>query len=117
MAGDASLSFTIESCVCGYHIYQDIWNSCAEETLSCTREGGNANDIFTVAVQKDGEAVGHVPRHISCICNLFIHRGGFLSCSVIGVRRYSSDLPQGGLEVPCCYTFSGTKGLIVKARD
>ena len=69
------------------------------------------------AVQKDAEAVGHVPRHISFICNLFIHRSGLLSCSVTGTRRYSSDLPQGGLEVPCYYMYSGTKDLIVKARD
>ena len=116
MAGNASLSFTIESCVLGYHIYQDIWNSHVGETLSFTRERGNTNDIFAVAVQKDAEAVGHVPRHISCICNLFICRGGLLSCSVTGATRYSSDLPQGRLEVPCYYMFSGIKD-IVKARD
>ena len=62
------------------------------ETLSYARERGNRNDIFAVAVKKDAEAVGHVPRHISCICNLFIRRGGLLSCSVTGARRYSSDL-------------------------
>ena len=73
--------------------------------------------IFAVAVQKDAEAVGHVPRHISCICNLFIHRSGLLSCSVTGARRYFSDLPQGWLKVPCYYTFFGTKDFIVKARD
>ena len=101
----------------GYHIYQDIWNSHVGETLSCVRERGNTNDIFAVAVQKDAKAVGHVPRHISCSCNLFICRGGLLSCSVTGTRQYSSDLPQGGLEVPCYYMFSGIKDLIVKARD
>ena len=26
-------------------------------------------------------------------------------CVVTGLRQYSVDLPQGGLEVPCCYTF------------
>ena len=117
VAGNASLSFTIESCVHGYQIYQDIWNSHVGETLSCVRERGNMNDIFAVAVQKDAKAVGHVPRHISCSCNLFIRRGGLLSCSVTGTRQYSSDLPQGGLEVPCYYMFSGIKDLIVKARD
>ncbi len=28
-------------------------------------------------------------------------------CQVTGCRRYSSDLVQGGLEIPCTYTFSG----------
>ena len=66
-------------------------------------------NIFAVAVQKDAEAVGHVPRHISCICNLFIRKGGLLSCSVTGVRRYSSDLPQGGLEVLAITRFQEPK--------
>ena len=30
---------------------------------------------------------------------------GFIKCTVTGHRCYSSDLPQGGLEVPCKLTF------------
>jgi len=26
-------------------------------------------------------------------------------CVVTGLRQYLMDLPQGGLEIPCCYTF------------
>ena len=37
--------------------------------------------------------------------SIFIRRGGFIVCVVTGLRQYSADLPQGGLEVPCCYTF------------
>ena len=29
-------------------------------------------------------------------------------CQVTGKRRYSSDLVQGGVEIPCTLTFSGT---------
>ena len=55
----------------------------------------------------DGEekTVGHVPRKISAICLLFIHRGGTINSRVDGHRRYSADLPQGGLEIPCILTF------------
>ena len=49
--------------------------------------------------------VGHVPRLISMVCSVFIHQGGFIVCVVTGPRQYPADLPQGGLEVPCCYTF------------
>ena len=31
--------------------------------------------------------------------------GEDLLCVVTGPRQYSADLPQGGLEVPCYYTF------------
>ena len=44
--------------------------------------------------------VGHVPRFISSICCMFLHKGGAISCVVTGSRRYSADLPQRGLEVP-----------------
>ena len=35
--------------------------------------------------------------------------GGNISFIVNGRRQYSSDLPQGGLEVPCCLIFEGNK--------
>ena len=33
-----------------------------------------------------------------------------------GPRRYSRDLPQGGLELPCIYRFSGPNDLTQKAQ-
>ena len=51
------------------------------------------------------KTVGHVPRKISAICSIFIRRGGSILCIVKGSRRYSSDLPQGGLEIPCTLEF------------
>ena len=54
-----------------------------------------------MAVLKDGTIVGHNPRKISRICLLFLARGGAIVCTPTGGRRYSSDLPQGGLEIPC----------------
>ena len=38
----------------------------------------------------------------------------FLSCS--GGRRYSRDLPQGGLEIPCVLTFTGSSPLVDKTE-
>ena len=66
---------------------------------------GNVHDTFAVSVKKDGIIVGHCPRKISSICSIFIRRGGSITCQVNGNRRYSQDLPQGGLEVPCILTF------------
>ena len=109
-------TFILDSCVRGYHVYKDLWNATPGETLTCIRERGNRNDVFAVAVQSDGNIVGHVPRHISCISTLFIRRGGVLNCLVTGTRRYSSNLLQGGMEIPCQYIFSGNKDVIEKIR-
>jgi len=77
--------------------------------LQCEREVGNSHDPMSVAVKKliDGEntIVGHVPRRISPLCSVFIRRGGSITCIVDGPRRYSADLPQGGLELPCKLIF------------
>ena len=43
---------------------------------------------------------------MSTICSSFIHREGSIVCTVTGPRQYSTDLPQGGLEVPCILTFT-----------
>ena len=51
--------------------------------------------------------VGHLPRKISRICTLFIRRGGAIHCRVTGRRKYSTDLPQGGVDIPCLLLFEG----------
>ena len=53
--------------------------------------------------------VGHVPRRISAICSLFIRRGGRILCTVSGSRRYSADLPQGGVAIPMKLIFTATR--------
>ena len=45
--------FTVESCVRGYHVYQERWTAVIGEVLSCRREPGNASDPIAVAVMKE----------------------------------------------------------------
>ena len=98
--------FTVSAMIRGYHVYKEVWNAEVNEELRCEREVGNRSDTFAVAVKKGTVMVGHVPRTISSICSIFIRRGYNIKCRVMGTRRYSSDLPQGGLELPCILTFS-----------
>ena len=87
-------------------IYQSIWDAAIDgENLECFREVGNIHDPAPVASREDGSVVGHLPRALSAVCSSFICRGGLMLCRVSGSRRYSADLPQGGLEVPCVLTF------------
>ena len=60
--------------------------------------------------------VGHLPEKISSTCSLFIRKGGTIDCKVTDLnRKYSRDLPQGGLEIPCVLMLQGTKDLVDKA--
>ena len=40
------VTFILDSCVRGYHVYKDLWNVTPGETLTCIRERGNRNDVF-----------------------------------------------------------------------
>ena len=39
--------------------------------------------------------IGHLPRKLLGVCSLFLRRGGVISCTVTGGRRYSGDLHSG----------------------
>ena len=51
----------MESCVKGYHIYQELWEAVIGEELQCQRERDNPADIYAVAVRKGRTVVGHLP--------------------------------------------------------
>ena len=108
--GSSSGCFTREVMVRGYHIYNSIWEAYIGEELSCQRDEDNRHDPYAVSVMKSATIVGHLPRKVSTLCSLFIRRGGTIYCQITGRRRtrYSADLPQGGLEVPCRLRFQGS---------
>ena len=94
MESSAKSTTTLSSCVRGHHIYKDVWDPVVGEKLDCRRECGNVQDRYAVAVvrthvgpkhkrrrRKTENAVitvGHLPRKISCVCSLFLRRGGTL---------------------------------------
>ena len=92
----------MESCIRGFHVYQDIWTPATGERLACQAEDSNSFDPYAVAIRRDADVIGHVPHKISAACSLFVRRGGTLTCIIIDCRRqYSADLSQGGLQIPC----------------
>ena len=89
-------------CVRGYHVYKSFWNPSIGETLLTKCEFGNSHDPYAVVVvTSDNIIVGHLPRNISTLCHIFLRRSGNILVEITGKRRFSADLPQGGLEVPC----------------
>ena len=77
----------MESCICGYHVYKNLWDASIGEDILCEREPLNDADRYAVAVLKDDTVVGHIPRKISRICSLFLLRGGAIVCMPTGGRR------------------------------
>ena len=71
---------------------------------------------YAIAVLKDDMIIGHILKKISRICSLFITRGGTIVCTPIGGSRYSEDLPQGGLEIPCKLVFIGEQNEVERLR-
>ena len=91
----------LHCCVRGYHMFKGIWTAAIGEELPCRRETNNVIDCYLVAVIKDDTIIGHLPKKYFKIFSLLIRCGGSITCKVIGRRRYSRDLPQGGLGIPC----------------
>ena len=90
-------TFCMEATIRGYHVYRDIWEGAVGEVLLCKREPDNRKYPYAVATTRAGVTVGHVPKKISSVCSLFLLHGGAIRCRVIASKRYSGDLPQGGL--------------------
>lgn len=106
----------METIVRGYHVYRAVWEAVIGQVLPCQHERSNTHNPYAVAVVDRGVIVGHVPRSISSVCYLFLVRKGTISCEVTGSRQYSTDLPQGGLEIPCKLVFNGDARLINKVE-
>ena len=70
--------------------------------MQCIRETSNRHPPIAVAVVNNMMVVRHVPRKLSAMCLLFLRRIGSIMCQVTGSKRYSGDLPQGGLEIHVC---------------
>ena len=88
--------FGFSSVILGYHVYKDIFTPAIGKILQSRREPDNSYDSFAVAIIEDDINVGHVLWNISVVCNLFLRKGGTISCVVTGRRQYSRDLEKVG---------------------
>ena len=46
----AQVSYTVDSCIRGYHVYKDIWTAPLGEILTCQNEFENPTDPYAVAM-------------------------------------------------------------------
>jgi len=57
----AMVLHVVDSCVCGFHVYKDIWTPATGEVLSCEREDRNLMDPYAVAIQRGSKVIEHIP--------------------------------------------------------
>ena len=80
--------------------------------VTVCKEPDNIHDRHAVCVKKDGAIVGHVPRELSRTMDVFIEKGGVVTCTVTGRHKKGK-----GLEVPCVYCLEAKKRLMTKVQQ
>jgi len=43
-------TFTLSSCIRGYHVYKDVWDPSLDESVRCEREDRNPQDPYAAQV-------------------------------------------------------------------
>ena len=56
-----------DSVVRGHHVYKSGWTPVIGEELNLESEESKKHNEYAVAVRKNGETVGHMPRSFTCI--------------------------------------------------
>ena len=93
-----------------------LWPT-TSQVLSCKGEDGNIMDSYVVAIMKGSEIIGHIPRKMSAACYVFIRKGGILTCIITDSNhQYSSDLLQGGLQIPCKLVFESHNVELIRQK-
>ena len=58
--------------------------------------------------------MGHPPKFMSKLAHFFVKYDGEIRCEITGSKRYSSDLEQGGLEIPAKVIFQDSNERIIE---
>ena len=73
MMEDRTMYYVMDTCSCvrGYHVYKEIWETVVGERLISEREPEDQMDRNAVAIKNDGKILGLFPRKMSkyvCSC-------------------------------------------------
>ena len=92
--------FEFSIAVRGYHYYRRFWIPQKDQILECFFETHNPFDCFAIKVCEVGNenAVGHLPREISCVTNFFVDSGAIASAQLTSENYRQSTIVQGGMK-------------------
>ena len=97
---------TFNSLATGHHVFKETWSPVLGEVVFCERESNNQHDRYAVALLRNGEVVGHIPRNLSKPCFYALLTGGTIYAVVTGERQ---NIRHNGLEVPMEYHVKGPR--------
>ena len=63
--------FIFQSVIRGYHVYKDVWEPEIGEEFECQIEETNGYDKNAVAVVKNANIIGHIPRENAKVSQFF----------------------------------------------
>ena len=84
-----------ESCICGHHIYKDMWNPLVGEVLQCEKDPHNAADRYSVAVKKRrSRRQTFTVKNIKTVLALLTEGGGTVDCNMYKLQHNTIRLPS-----------------------
>ena len=105
-------------CTHGYHIFKSFRDAPIGSILSAKLEDdlqSLVHDKYALAlINSDSVTVGHLPKFMSKLAHFFVKQAGKTKCEITGSKRYSSDLDQGGLEIPAKIMFQSSNERIIE---
>ena len=72
------------------------------------------NNYAIALINSESDAVGHLPKFMSKLAHFFVKHAGKIGCEITGSKRYSSDLVQGGLEIPAKVIFQNSNEKVIE---
>ena len=106
----------VESHIKGYHVYMNEWTPEIGEILKTCLEPKNVVDRFAVAVEKEGQIVGHLNKENSgrfAKTIFYFVRANHGNACQVEVRRKRVNIGDGqGVQVPFTLQFSGEEKYI-----
>ena len=74
-----------------------------------------AHDKYAIAlINSESVTVGHFPKYMSKKAHFFVKHAERIRREITGSKRYSSDLEQGGLEIPAKIIFQNSNERIIE---
>ena len=98
-----------ESFITGFHVYKKFWEPVQGESLTVENEPCNVEDHFAVAVKRDDEIIGHLPRDDRHLIFFFLQEDVIGKCIAIVTGKPVNLGDKLGQKVPCRLRVSGRK--------
>ena len=85
-----------------------------QPNMKMTRNLWFTTSMIIALINSELVTVGHLPKFMSKLARFFVKHAGKIRCEITGSKRYSSDLEQGGLEIPAKIIFQNSNERIIE---